>query len=96
MSALVVRAMREDDLDEAARVFRVAFGTFLGLPDPTTFAGGSDWVQSRFRADPAGSGHHADRHKGTTLGTTGWHSRPCAPVDPPKARQYKALSLLRV
>jgi predicted N-acetyltransferase YhbS len=44
--------MREADLDAADRIFRLAFGTFLGLPDPSTFAGGSDHVRGRWRADP--------------------------------------------
>jgi GNAT superfamily N-acetyltransferase len=43
--------MRESDLTEAAKVFRVAFGTFLGLPDPDTFADDRDYVATRFRAN---------------------------------------------
>jgi predicted N-acetyltransferase YhbS len=53
MSEVIVRPMREADLDEADRVFRLAFGTFLGLPDPITFAGDSDWIRGRWRADPS-------------------------------------------
>ena len=49
---IVVRPLREDDLAEADRVFRLAFGTILGLPEPTRFAEGSDLVRSRFLADP--------------------------------------------
>lgn len=41
--------MRESDLAEAAKVFRIAFGTFLGLPDPDTFAADRDYVATRFR-----------------------------------------------
>jgi len=52
MSAVDIRPMRAGDLDEADRVFRVAFGTFLGLPDPTQFAGDSDYVRSRFASWP--------------------------------------------
>ena len=48
-----IRALRADDLDEADRIFRLAFGTFLGLPDPARFAGDADYVRSRFRAAPA-------------------------------------------
>lgn len=44
--------MRATDLDEADRVFRVSFGTFLGLPDPSAFAGDADYVRSRFAAFP--------------------------------------------
>jgi predicted N-acetyltransferase YhbS len=52
MSAVVVRPMREADLDAADRIFRLAFGTFLRLPDPMQFGGDSDHVRGRFRADP--------------------------------------------
>ena len=48
----LIRPLRADDLDEADRIFRVAFGTFLGLPDPMQFAGDTDYVRSRFRAAP--------------------------------------------
>ena len=48
-SAVRVRPMRVDDLDEADRILRLAFGTFRGLPDPF---GESDLVRTRFRAAP--------------------------------------------
>jgi N-acetylglutamate synthase-like GNAT family acetyltransferase len=44
--------MQESDLGEADRIFRLAFGTFLGLPDPMSFAGDSDFVYTRYQADP--------------------------------------------
>jgi predicted N-acetyltransferase YhbS len=50
--SVVVRPMREDDLDAADRIFRLAFGTFLRLPDPMRFGGDSDHVRGRFRTDP--------------------------------------------
>ncbi len=50
-----VRALREADLAEADRIFRVAFGTFLGMSDPTRFGGDTDYVRTRFRLDPAGA-----------------------------------------
>ena len=52
-ASVVVRPLRESDLDAADRIFRLAFGTFLGLPDPLAFAGDSDWVRTRWRADPS-------------------------------------------
>jgi N-acetylglutamate synthase-like GNAT family acetyltransferase len=52
-ASLLIRPLREDDLDAADRIFRLAFGTYLGLPDPATFAGDSDWVRTRWRAEPA-------------------------------------------
>ena len=42
--------LKNTELPEADRIFRLAFSTFLGLPDPTTFMGGRDLVASRFRA----------------------------------------------
>src|SRR4029453_5368145 len=44
--------LREESLPAADRIFRLAFGTFLGLPDPTTFGGDGDYVRSRWRTDP--------------------------------------------
>lgn len=49
---IVVRQLRETDLVEADRVMRVAFGTFLGLPDPINFMGDAAYVQPRWRTDP--------------------------------------------
>jgi predicted N-acetyltransferase YhbS len=50
--SLVVRPMSASDLAEADRVFRLAFGTFLGLPDPLEFAGDADFIRTRFGAAP--------------------------------------------
>ena len=47
-----VRALEEGDLDAADRIMRVAFGTFLGLPDPSTMFGDRQYVRTRFRAAP--------------------------------------------
>jgi GNAT superfamily N-acetyltransferase len=44
--------MREDDLEQADRIVRLAFGTFLGLPDPMKFMGDADYASTRYRADP--------------------------------------------
>lgn len=53
--AVTVRLLRQDELDDADRIFRIAFGTFLGLPDPLTFAGDADLLRSRWLADPDGA-----------------------------------------
>jgi GNAT superfamily N-acetyltransferase len=56
-----IHPLHESDIDSADRIFRLAFGTFLGLPDPTTFAGDADLVRTRFRADPSAAfGAYAD------------------------------------
>ena len=48
-----VRPLREGELGEADRIMRLAFGTFLGLPDPLAFMGDAGYVRNRWRADPA-------------------------------------------
>lgn len=50
-----VRPLQEDDLAAADHIMRLAFGTFLGLPEPTTFMGDAGYVRTRWRADPSGA-----------------------------------------
>jgi GNAT superfamily N-acetyltransferase len=45
--------MREQDLPAADRIIRLAFGTFIGLPDPMQFMGDADYARTRFLADPS-------------------------------------------
>ena len=47
-----IRQLAESDLPAADYMRRLAFGTFLGLPDPMTFSGDADNVKTRFLADP--------------------------------------------
>lgn len=47
-----VRALREEELGDADRIMRLAFGTFVGLADPATYLGDADLVRTRFAADP--------------------------------------------
>ncbi|MBV9082235.1 MAG: GNAT family N-acetyltransferase [Acidobacteriaceae bacterium] len=47
-----VRPMLEADLVEARRIFRVAFGTFLGVPNPEDFWADREYVFTRWRTDP--------------------------------------------
>lgn len=51
-TAITIRPMGEADTTEAERVMRVAFGTFLRLPDPASFAGDACMVAPRFAAEP--------------------------------------------
>ena len=51
--AVEIRPMNEADIASADEVMRVAFGTFLGLPEPATFMGDASYVSNRFRSDPA-------------------------------------------
>jgi len=53
--SVLIRPLREDDLSAVDRIFRLAFGTFIGLPDPLTFAGDSDWTRTRWLATPEGA-----------------------------------------
>jgi predicted N-acetyltransferase YhbS len=48
-----IRQLQESDLATADRVFRLAFGTFFGLPDPMSFNGDADTIKTRFLADPS-------------------------------------------
>lgn len=49
---VTIRQLREEDLPVADRILRLAFGTFLGLPDPLKFMGDADYVRTRWQADP--------------------------------------------
>ena len=44
-----IRPLREHELSEADRIFRLAFGTFIGLPDPMTFFEGANLFGSAGR-----------------------------------------------
>lgn len=44
--------MNGNDLEEADNIMRLAFGTFLGLPEPIRFMGDADYVKTRYNADP--------------------------------------------
>lgn len=50
---LEIRPLERGDLTDADRIFRLAFGTFLGLPDPLSFGGDADYVNTRWQAAPA-------------------------------------------
>jgi N-acetylglutamate synthase-like GNAT family acetyltransferase len=52
-SSVSIRPMLEADLNEARRIFRLAFGTFLGVPDPEAFWADREYVFTRWRAHPA-------------------------------------------
>ena len=47
-----VRPMQQGDLEEARRIFRLAFGTFIGVPEPETFWADREYVFTRWRTDP--------------------------------------------
>ena len=45
-----VGPLKESELEEADRLFRLAFGTFIGLPNPADFMAGRNLVISRWHA----------------------------------------------
>lgn len=48
--AVKISPLRENELSEAGRIVRLAFGTFLGLPDPMQFLGDRDMITPRWKA----------------------------------------------
>ena len=49
-SRIKVGPLKQNELQEAERIVRMAFGTFLGLPDPMNFMGDRSFVASRWRS----------------------------------------------
>ncbi len=47
-----IRFLQENELSTAEHIFRLAFGTFIGLPQPTDFGGDANYVQPRWNVDP--------------------------------------------
>ena len=50
---VAIRPLAEEDLDAADSVMRIAFGTFLGAPDPIAVFGDAQYVRPRYRAAPS-------------------------------------------
>jgi GNAT superfamily N-acetyltransferase len=48
--SIQVGPLRENELEEAGRIVRLAFGTFLGLPNPLEFMGDRDFLTPRWRS----------------------------------------------
>jgi GNAT superfamily N-acetyltransferase len=70
-----VGTLEQGEIERADQIFRLAFGTFVGLPDPKSFAGDMDYVRTRWRADPSSA--LAAREGGRLLGSnfaTRWGS----------------------
>lgn len=47
-----IRLLQENELLAAEHIFRLAFGTFIGLPQPIDFGGDAIYIQSRWKVDP--------------------------------------------
>jgi len=48
--SIQIGPLRENELEEAGRIVRMAFGTFLGLPNPLEFMGDRDFLTPRWRS----------------------------------------------
>ncbi|HAF14103.1 MAG TPA: GNAT family N-acetyltransferase [Blastocatellia bacterium] len=75
LNSVTVENLQEQDLAEADHIFRLAFGTFIGVPDPASFHQGADYVRTRWTADPAAA--FAAKVQGKLVGTnfaTNWGS----------------------
>ena len=48
--AIKVSLLKQSELEEAHRIVRMAFGTFLGMPDPLEFMGDRNLIAPRFRS----------------------------------------------
>jgi GNAT superfamily N-acetyltransferase len=73
--SLVIRPLDESDLEAADRIFRLAFGRFVGHPDPSQMFGDRDMIRTRWREAPeAAIGAYLD---GVLVGSNfaaGWGS----------------------
>jgi predicted N-acetyltransferase YhbS len=49
---VTVGPLQQGDVPAADEIFRAAFGTFLGIPDPRAFTGDAAIIATRWRADP--------------------------------------------
>ena len=52
---IAIRPLEAADVDAAEKVRRLAFGTYFGLPDPSSFSGTARLVEARRRAWPDGA-----------------------------------------
>ena len=72
---IIVRELHEQELPAATAILQLAFGTFVGAPDPATFMADRDYVRTRWVADPRAA--LALEHRGRLIGTnfvTSWGS----------------------
>ena len=68
VAGVSVRPMREADLPEVTDIFRVAFGTFLRVPDLRGFWADRDYTGTRWRANP-GAALVAEMNGGANWGS---------------------------
>jgi GNAT superfamily N-acetyltransferase len=74
---ITIRQLHDSELSEADHIFRLSFGTFLGLSDPLSFFGDADYVKTRFYSDPSAAYAAVSDDDGKLLGsnfTANWGS----------------------
>ena len=64
---ILIRPVTESELAAVDRIIRVAFGTFLGMPDPSAFMGDASMAHTRWKADP--DAVLAAEHNGKVIGS---------------------------
>ena len=53
--SVTVRPLLKEELPAASQIVRVAFASFLGIPDPSAFMAGRDFIRGRWLTDPTGA-----------------------------------------
>src|SRR5690349_12772653 len=77
-SNITVRPLQETELSTADSIMRLAFGTFIGLPEPMSFMGDAAYVRNRRLADPEAAfaaesaGELIGSHFATNWGSVGF------------------------
>jgi GNAT superfamily N-acetyltransferase len=70
-----IRPLLENELSAADHIMRLAFGTFLGLPEPTAFMGDASYVRTRWRTNPSAAfGAEVGGELGGSNFATNWGS----------------------
>ncbi|WP_144415968.1 GNAT family N-acetyltransferase [Calothrix sp. 336/3] len=50
-----IRNLQAEEIEQADYIFRLAFGTFIGLPEPTQFMGDASYIHHRWKTEPTGA-----------------------------------------
>lgn len=73
-----VHNLQEEEIADAIRIFRLAFGTFFEMPNPLKFGGDGDSITNRWKADPTatwgavGDGKFLGSNLATNWGSVGF------------------------
>lgn len=74
-ASVAVAPLGDHELEDADRITRLAFGTFLGLPDPLAFMGDANYAHTRYRANPSAAfGARIDGELVGSVFATNWGS----------------------